>query len=59
VDVTPGVTIGIGTPRRLATLPPDVIAIDAMPDRQKFLVLVPERTGAGSITIVRNWQPGK
>ncbi len=59
VDVTPGTTIGIGTPRRLATLPPDIIAIDAMPDRQKFLVLVPQRTGAGSITIVRNWQPGK
>ena len=59
VDVTPGVTIGIGTPRRLATLPPDIIAIDAMPDRQKFLVLMPERTGAGAITIVRNWQPEK
>ena len=59
VDVTPGATIGIGTPRRLATLPPDIIAIDAMPDRQKFLVLVPEHSGAGSITIVRNWQPGK
>ncbi|HVQ42944.1 MAG TPA: hypothetical protein VMS54_12075, partial [Vicinamibacterales bacterium] len=59
VDVTPGATIGIGTPRRLATLPPDVIAIDAMPDRQKFLVLVPSHSGAGSITIVRNWQPAK
>jgi len=58
VDVTPGAAIGIGTPQRLATLPPDIIAIDAMPDRQKFLVLVPEQTGAGSITIVRNWQPG-
>ena len=61
VDVTPGTTIGIGigTPRRLATLPPDIITIDAMPDRQKFLVLVPEHTGAGSITLVRNWQPGR
>ena len=58
VDVTPGATIGIGTPRRLATLPPDIIAIDAMPDRQKLLALMPEHTGAGSITIVRNWQPG-
>jgi len=58
VDVTPAATIGIGTPRRLATLPPDIIAIDAMPDRQKFLVLVPEHPGAGSITIVQNWQPG-
>jgi Tol biopolymer transport system component len=61
VDVTPGAsgTIGIGTPRRLATLPPGVITIDAMPDRQKFLALVPEHTGAGSITIVRNWQRGR
>ena len=59
VDVTPGEPIGIGTPRRLATLPPGIITIDAMPDRQKFLVLVPEHSGAGSITIVRNWQPGK
>jgi Tol biopolymer transport system component len=58
VDVTPGDPIGISPPRRLAALPPDVIAIDATKDRQKFLVLVPERTGAGSITIVRNWQPG-
>ena len=58
VDVTPGEPIGIGTPRRLATLPPHIITIDAMPDRQKFLVLVPEHSGAGSITIVRNWQPG-
>jgi Tol biopolymer transport system component len=58
VDVTPGTILDVGTPRRVATLPPDTIAIDAMPDRQKFLVLVPERTGAGSITIVRNWQPG-
>ena len=56
VDVTPGATLGLGTPRRVATLPADVIAIDAMPDRKKFLVLVPERSGAGAITLVQNWQ---
>jgi hypothetical protein len=31
--------------------------IDATKDRQKFLALTPERTGAGSITIIQHWQP--
>ena len=31
-------------------------AIHFMPDRQRFLALVPERTGPGSITIVQNWR---
>jgi hypothetical protein len=56
VDLTLGLTIDVGTPRRIAMLPPDVIAIDATPDRQKFLVLLPERTGTGSITLVQHWQ---
>jgi len=29
--------------------------IDAMPDRQKFIVLVPEKSGTGAITVVQNW----
>jgi hypothetical protein len=28
----------------------------AMPDGQRFLVLVPEQTGTGSITVVQNWR---
>jgi Tol biopolymer transport system component len=42
-------------PKLLATLPPGVIAVDALPDRQRFLALSPERTGIGSITIVEHW----
>jgi hypothetical protein len=30
--------------------------VDAMPDRQRFLALAPERTGTGSITVVQNWR---
>ena len=41
---------------RIASLPPGMIAVDAMPDRKRFLALVPERVGAGSITIVQDWQ---
>jgi hypothetical protein len=29
--------------------------MDATPDRQRLLVLAPERTGTGSITVVQNW----
>jgi hypothetical protein len=29
--------------------------MNAMPDRQRFLAIAPERTGPGSITIVQNW----
>jgi hypothetical protein len=42
----------------MASLPPGVIAIDAMPDRQKWLALVPENTGAGTVTVVQNWMAG-
>jgi hypothetical protein len=30
--------------------------MDAMPDRQRFLAIAPERTGIGSITVVQNWR---
>jgi Tol biopolymer transport system component len=56
VDVESGATLRVGTPRQVATLPPNVIAVDAMPDRQKFLAIVPERAGPGSVTVVRNWR---
>jgi eukaryotic-like serine/threonine-protein kinase len=57
-DVEPGETLKVGTPRVMASLPPGVIAIDAMPDRQKWLALVPENAGAGTVTVVQNWMAG-
>jgi hypothetical protein len=33
-----------------------VIGIDAMPDRQRWLSLVAEREGIGSVTVVQNWR---
>ena len=55
VDVLQGDTFRVGTPRKFATLPEDIISVDAMPDRHRFLALAPERTGTGSVTIVQNW----
>jgi hypothetical protein len=37
-------------------LPADIVSVDAMPDRERFLAIAPERTGTGSITIVQNWR---
>jgi Tol biopolymer transport system component len=54
-DVEPGPPFRTTAPKQIATLPPGVIWIDAMPDRERFLALSPERTGIGSITIVENW----
>jgi len=45
-------------PVRLGPLPNGAIDVDAMPDRKKFLALVPERVGVGSITVVQNWMAG-
>ncbi len=55
-DLEPGDTLRPGTPIQLATLPPNIVWMDAMPDRQRFLAIVPERSGPGAITIVRNWR---
>jgi Tol biopolymer transport system component len=57
-DVEPGETLKMGTPRLMASLPPGVIAIDATSDRQKWLALVPENAGAGTVTVVQNWVAG-
>jgi eukaryotic-like serine/threonine-protein kinase len=43
VDVEPGGTLRIGTPHPIAALPPNTINVTAMPDLDRFLVLVPER----------------
>jgi serine/threonine protein kinase len=45
-----------GTPKKMATLPSNVVGMDAMPDRQHFLAITPERTGISAITIVQNWR---
>jgi Tol biopolymer transport system component len=57
-DVEPGETLKAGTPRVMATLPAGVVALDAMPDRQKWLALVPENAAAGTVTVVQNWMAG-
>jgi hypothetical protein len=46
----------LDAPQRIGTLPPDLLWMDAMPDKQRFLALLPERAGPGSITVVQNWQ---
>jgi eukaryotic-like serine/threonine-protein kinase len=46
----------VGTPRRFAMLPADVVFAAAMPDGQRFVAIAPERTGTGSITVVQNWR---
>lgn len=58
VDVTEGDTLKISSPRFLATLPNGIVWIDAMPDRQRFLALMPERLGTGTVTVVQNWMAG-
>jgi Tol biopolymer transport system component len=56
VDVQPGAPFVVSTPRQIATLPPEIVSVDAMPDRQRFVAIAPERTGTGSITLVQNWR---
>jgi Tol biopolymer transport system component/predicted Ser/Thr protein kinase len=59
VDLDPaGAGLRIGAPVRLGTLPPGVVALDAMPDRQRFLALVPDQVGVPSLTVVERWQTG-
>jgi len=56
--VEPGETLKVGTPRIMASLPAGLLAIDATPDRQKWLALLPENAGAGTVTVVQNWMAG-
>jgi Tol biopolymer transport system component len=56
VDVQPGEPFGSSVPKKLATLPTASLAVDAMPDRQRFIVLTPEVSGNGSLTVVQNWR---
>ncbi len=59
VALTPGATMGDGTPQQMASLPPDGIFMAMMPHESRFLMLSPERTGAGSITVVQNWRAAR
>ena len=56
MDVERGASLRIGTPRRIADLPPNISWMAAMPDQQKFVAIVPERAGPGSVTVVQNWR---
>jgi eukaryotic-like serine/threonine-protein kinase len=56
VNVQEGETFVASAPKKLTTLPADAIAVEAMPDGQRFLVLAPEQSGNGSITVVQNWR---
>jgi Tol biopolymer transport system component len=56
VEPGPGGGLTVSAPVQMAELPPNILAVDAMPDRQRFLALAPERTGTGSITVVQNWR---
>jgi Tol biopolymer transport system component len=59
VDVEPaGSDLRIGAPVRMGTLPAGLVAgaIDATPDRQRFLALVPEQIGAPSLTVVQHFE---
>jgi Tol biopolymer transport system component len=55
VDVSGADSLHVGIPRQLGVLPPNMMGVDATPDRQRFLALVPTVSGAGSITVVQNW----
>jgi hypothetical protein len=55
VDLDLGANPRVGIPRQLANLPSDVLWMDAMPDGQKFIAIIPERAGPGSIAVVQNW----
>jgi hypothetical protein len=56
VDVESGPTLRVGTPQTVALLPPGGSRADITPDGQRFLALVPDQSGTGSITLVQNWR---
>ncbi len=56
VDLDLGPSPSASAPRQLLNLPADIAWMDAMPDRQRFIAIIPERAGPGSITLVQNWR---
>jgi hypothetical protein len=55
-EVIPGPVFRTSAPKKFATLPVASLWVDAHPDLSKFLVITPERTGAGSVTVVQHWK---
>jgi Tol biopolymer transport system component len=55
VDVEAGETLRVSAPRVKTRLPPGIVALDAMPDRKRWVALVRDSTAAGSLTVVQNW----
>jgi len=56
VDLDLGPNPKVGAPRLLVNLPPDLMWMDAMPGGQKFIAIIPEHAGPGSIAVVQNWR---
>jgi Tol biopolymer transport system component len=56
VDVESGTELRVGAPQIVGMFPPGGGRVVAMPDGQRFLALVPEQSGTGSITVVQNWR---
>jgi Tol biopolymer transport system component len=56
VDLDLGSNPRVSVPRQLFNLPPDITWLDAMPGGEKFIAIVPEHAGPGSIAVVQNWQ---
>jgi Tol biopolymer transport system component len=56
VDVDSGPELMVGSPKAVGMFPPGSVRPQAMPDGQRFLALVPEQAGTGSLTIVQNWR---
>ena len=54
-----GATFRAGTPRMVARLPKAIVSLSAMPDRDRFLALVPENAMVlRTITLLSNWTAG-
>ena len=51
-----GPALSVSEPRRIAPFPVDSVWVSATPDLQRFLALLPERRGTGSITMTQNWK---
>jgi hypothetical protein len=44
-----------GVPQQIGTFPPNLADMDLSSDDQRFLAIVPERAGVGTVTIVQSW----
>jgi hypothetical protein len=56
VDVAAGADLRVGSPQTVAQFPPGGLRADMMPNGQRFLALMPDASGTGSITVVQNWR---